>query len=85
MPPIKNKTFSHQQNIWIVANCGEFKSPTALRMEFRKHNKLSPRVSFFTVTPSPELSTDLWPPVTSLLPNYQILPDPKLSKKTLIQ
>ena len=26
----KNQTFSHQQNIWIVTNFGEFKSSTAL-------------------------------------------------------
>ena len=43
MPPRKNQTFSHQQNIWIVTNYGEFKSPTALRREFRKYFKLSPR------------------------------------------
>ena len=43
MPPRKNQIFSHQQNIWIVTNYGEFKSPTALRREFRKHFKLSLR------------------------------------------
>ena len=35
--------FLHQQNIYIVTNYREFKSPTALRKEFRKHFKLSPR------------------------------------------
>ena len=29
IPPRKNQTFSHQQNIWIVTNYREFKSPTA--------------------------------------------------------
>ena len=43
MPPRKNKTFSHQQNICIVTNCGEFESSNALRREFGKHFKLSPR------------------------------------------
>ena len=43
MPPRKNQTFSHQQNIRIVTKYGEFKSPIALRREFRKHFKLSPR------------------------------------------
>ena len=43
MPPRKNQIFLHQQNILIVTNYGEFKNPTALRMEFRKHFKLSPR------------------------------------------
>ena len=43
MPPRKNLTFSHQQSIWIVINYGEFKSSNALRMEFWKHFKLSPR------------------------------------------
>ena len=43
MPPRKNHTFSHQQNIWIVTYYGKFKSPTALRKEFCKHFKLSPR------------------------------------------
>ena len=43
MPPRKNQTFSHQQNIWFVTNYGEFKSPTALKREFCKHFKLSPR------------------------------------------
>ena len=44
MPPRKkNQTFSHQQNIWISTNYGEFISPTALRKEFRKHFNLSPR------------------------------------------
>ena len=44
MPPRKNQIFSHQQNVWIVTNYGEFKSPTALRREFQKHFKLSPRL-----------------------------------------
>ena len=43
MPPIENQKFSHQQNIWIITNNREFKSPTALRREFRKHYKWSPR------------------------------------------
>ena len=34
IPPRKIQTFLHEQ--------GEFKSPTALRMEFREHFKLSP-------------------------------------------
>ena len=84
MPTRKNQTFSHQKHIWIVTNYGEFKSSTALRREFCKYFKYH-RVSFLTVTPSPELSTDLWPPVMSLLPSFQILPEPKLSKKTMIQ
>ena len=42
-------------------------------------------ISFLTVTPFPELSTDLWPPVTSLLPSFQVLSGPKISKKTLTQ
>ena len=41
--PWKNRTFSHQQSIWIVTNNGEFKSSTASKREFRKHFKLSPR------------------------------------------
>ena len=41
--PRKNQTFSDQQNIWVVTNYGEFKSLTALRGEFGKHFKLSPR------------------------------------------
>ena len=53
MPPRKNQTFSHQQNIWIVTNCGEFKSSTALRMEFRNHLNCH-HVSFVTVKPSLE-------------------------------
>ena len=36
MPPRKYQTFSHQQNIWIVTNYGEFK------VQLRKHFKLSP-------------------------------------------
>ena len=43
MPRRKNLSFLHQQNIWIVTNYREFKSPTALRREFRKDLKLSPR------------------------------------------
>ena len=43
MPPTENRTFSHQQNIWIVTNYAEFKSPTALRREFCNNCKLSPR------------------------------------------
>ena len=43
MPPRKNQTFTEQQNIWIISNYEEFKSPTVLRREFRKHFKLSPR------------------------------------------
>ena len=39
MPPRKNQTYSHQQNIWVVSNYGEFKSPTTLRWKFRKHFK----------------------------------------------
>ena len=31
MPPRRNQIFSHQQNIWIVTDYGEFKSATALR------------------------------------------------------
>ena len=42
-------------------------------------------VSFLTVTPSPKLLTDLWPPVMSLPPSFQVLPESKLSMKTLIQ
>ena len=41
----KNQTLSHQQNIWIVTNYGEFKSLTTLRREFRKHFKSSPSAS----------------------------------------
>ena len=48
MPPIKNETFSHQQNIWIVTSYREFKSPTALRREFCKHFKLSPHSYAFS-------------------------------------
>ena len=40
-------------------------------------------ISFLTVTPFPELSTDLWPPVTSLLQSCQVLPEPKWSKKNI--
>ena len=43
MHPRKNQVFSHQQNIWILTNYGEFKSSTALRREFRMHFKLSAR------------------------------------------
>ena len=43
MPPRKKQAFSHQQNIFIIANYGEFKSSTALRREFCKHFKLLPR------------------------------------------
>ena len=43
MPPRNYQIFSHTENIWIVTNYGEFKSPTALRTEFRKNFKLSPR------------------------------------------
>ena len=39
----KNQAFSHQQNIWTVTNYGKFKSSIALRREFRKYLKLSPR------------------------------------------
>ena len=42
IPHRRIQIFSHQQNIWIVTNYGEFKSPTDLRREFRKHFKLSP-------------------------------------------
>ena len=42
MLPRKNHTFSHQLNIWIVTNYGEFKSSTASRREFSKHFKVSP-------------------------------------------
>ena len=37
MAPRKNKTFSRQQNIWIVTSYGEFKNPATLRREFRKY------------------------------------------------
>ena len=43
------------------------------------------QVSSLTVTLSPELSTDLCPPVTYLLPIFQVLSEPKLLKKTLIR
>ena len=81
----KIQTFSPQQNIWIITNYREFKSPIAFRREFRKHFKKNYHVSFLVVTPSPDLSTDLWPPMTSLLPSFQVFPELKLSKKTLIQ
>ena len=42
-------------------------------------------VSFLAVTPSSEISTDLWPTVTSFLPSIQVLRVLKLSKKTLIR
>ena len=35
MPSRKNQTFSHQQNIWIVTNYGEFKIPTAMSKHFK--------------------------------------------------
>ena len=63
MPPRKNQTFWRQQNIWIVTNYREFKSPTALTSEFRKHFKVSLRL----------LSTNLWLSVTSLFPSFQVL------------
>ena len=81
MTPRKNQTFSHQQNIWIVTNYGEFKSYEGNSASTSNCHD----VSFLTVTPSPELSTDLWPPLTSHFPSLQVLSEAKLSKKTLIQ
>ena len=43
MAPRNNSTFPHQQNILIVTDYAEFKSPTDLRKKFRKNFKLSPR------------------------------------------
>ena len=43
LPRKKSDIFTTKQNIWIVTNYGEFKSSTALRREFRKQFKLSPR------------------------------------------
>ena len=62
----------YQQNIWIVTNYGD------LRWEFLRH------VSFLTVTHSPELSTDLWPPVTSLPASFQALAEPKSNCKIVL-
>ena len=43
MPPRKKSDIFTPAKICIVTNCREFKNPTALRREFRKHFKLSPR------------------------------------------